>query len=132
MAPNITVDAVRYLSPSRCARYIEASLLRTRSAEPIGEPVAVHRRHPLEICDRGLGLVSLNMKIGHRPRAESEWIHQEPGEPVGTLWPRVSRPHRIHPSARQIGRVVRAVAEEGMTVDAGTALDHKFSFGDQR
>src|SRR5215471_12264047 len=134
ITPNNMIAAARYLT----ARFFDLDTtallsLDLDATEMDREAVGVDRRKPLQIGDSRYRLVPRNAQIRHLALPGGVLVggHEESRHRLllavgpGDCDPGV--PGRIQPSLRQIGRVVRTVSHEGMTIDAGSALDHELT-----
>src|SRR6516162_5500741 len=108
------------------------------AAEMDREAVGVDRRQPLEICNGRDRLVSRNAQVRHfaLPSGVLFRSHEEPRHRLFSALGSGDRdpgvPGGVEPSLGEIGGVVRAVTHEGVTIDAGAALNHELALLDKR
>src|SRR6516225_280918 len=138
ITPKKVIAAAKYFRARVCARYMATSLASLLYLVEIWrKAIGIHRGHPLQIGDDSLGLclgdaevrhragpgavlLGVHQKFDHRPLARVGAGHRLPAFPIG-----------IEPSFGQVRGVIGAVAEKGVAIDAGAALDHHLAPVDQ-
>src|SRR6516225_441568 len=131
--------AEKYFIASACERYMATSLASLLDLVEIrGEAIGIHCGHPLEIGNEGLRLRFGDAEVRHpaRPGAVLLGVRQEfdhrPFTRVGAGNRLPTLPIRIEPCLGEVRRVISAVAEERVAIDAGAALDYHLAPIDQR
>src|SRR6516162_9454687 len=131
ITPKKVIAAAKYFNARVCERYMAtylASLLYL--VEIWRKPIGIHCGHPLQISNDRLGFWLRNAEVRHRARPGTILlgIHQKFDHcalaRVGAGNGLPTFPIGIEPGFGQVRGVIGPVAEEGLAIDAGAALNH--------